>query len=181
MEQNVKRPVEIADAAKACGMPYASERWLGGILTNFRTIRSRLDRLFELEALIESGEIKGYSKKAQSRLNREYRKIYRNLSGVRDMNRLPEAIIVVDPQKEHNCVHEAHVLGIKVVGLIDTDSDPDLVDLPIPGNDDGMRSIKLILSHLVEAVLEGKPQTGNKDDSAPAETEEEEYKPIPSI
>lgn len=169
---------EIADAAKACGMPYCSERWLGGILTNFRTIRSRLERLEHLENLMETGEINSYSKKAQSRLTREYRKMHRNLSGIRDMNRLPEAIVVVDPQKEHNCVHEAHVLGIKVVGLIDTDSDPDVVDLPIPGNDDSMRSIKLILSHVTEAILNGRPDAPQKED---APVEEDDYKPIPSI
>jgi len=147
-------PVE--QAATACGMPYVTERWLGGTLTNFRTIRSRLRRLEELEALEASGQLASYSKKMQSTLNRERTKIFRNLSGIRDMNRLPEVLVVIDPKKEKNAVHEARILGIKVVALIDTDSDPDVVDLPIPGNDDSIRSIHLILQHLSEAVNAGK-------------------------
>lgn len=148
----------IVEAGEKTGMPFVAERWLGGTLTNFRTIRNRLNRLSELEALKESGELDTYSKKAQSRLLREYRKIHRNLGGIREMNRLPEVVVVIDPQKEHNAVHEAHLLGIKVVALIDTDSDPDVVDLPIPGNDDSMRSIKLITDHLADAIVKGRSQ-----------------------
>ncbi len=167
------------EAATECGMPYVTERWLGGTLTNFRTVRSRLNRLEELEALDESGELATYSKKRQSSLTRERRKIHRNLSGVRDMNRLPEAIVVVDPRKEKNCIHEAQILGIKVVALIDTDSNPDVVDLPIPGNDDSIRSIRLILQHLSEAVLEGKSQIPSKpkDD----DDQMDEPKAVPSL
>lgn len=146
----------VANAAKKCGMPYVNERWLGGTLTNFRTIRSRLKRLEELEGLETGGEMATYSKKRQSTLTRERKKIFRNLSGIRDMNRLPEALVIVDPGKEKNAVKEARILGIKIVALIDTDSDPDLVDLPIPGNDDSIRSIDLILSHVAEAIAEGK-------------------------
>jgi small subunit ribosomal protein S2 len=146
----------LANAARKCGMPYVNERWLGGILTNFRTIRSRLKRLEELEGLETSGEMATYSKKRQSTLTRERKKIFRNLSGIREMNRLPEALVIVDPGKEKNAVKEARILGIKIVALIDTDSDPDLVDLPIPGNDDSIRSIDLILSHVAEAIAEGK-------------------------
>jgi len=115
-----------------CAMPYVSDRWLGGTLTNFRTIRSRLTRLEELEALKKSDEISTYSKKMQSALNREYRKMYRNLNGIRTMNRLPECLLVVDPRKEKNAIGEARKLGIATVALIDTDCDPDEVDLPIP-------------------------------------------------
>jgi small subunit ribosomal protein S2 len=129
---------------------------LGGTLTNFRTIRSRLKRLEELESLETSGELAGYSKKRQSALNRERKKIFTNLSGIRELNRLPEAIMVVDPRRETNAVKECRLLGVKVVALIDTDSDPDTVDLPIPGNDDSIRSINLILQHLADAVIEGK-------------------------
>lgn len=167
----------VREAAEACGMPYVTERWLGGILTNFRTVRSRLDRLQELERMIESGEMESYSKKMQSTLNREYRKIHRNLNGIRDMNRLPETLVVVDPKKEHNAIHEAHLIGAKVVSLIDTDSDPDQVDLPIPGNDDSIRSIRLILGYLTDAVKQGKS-------SRPEEQKEEtgdEPKAIPSL
>jgi small subunit ribosomal protein S2 len=138
-----------------CAMPYVSERWLGGTLTNFRTIRSRLGRLEELEGLINSDKIGTYSKKMQAALNREYRKVFRNLNGMRTMNRLPEVVVVIDPNKEKNAIHEARKLGIATVALIDTDCDPDIVDLPIPGNDDGIRSIETILKHLSDAVIVG--------------------------
>jgi small subunit ribosomal protein S2 len=138
-----------------CGMPFVAERWLGGALTNFRTVRSRLGRLEELESLRDSEELDNYSKKMQSALNREYRKMYRNLNGLRTMNRLPECIVVVDPKKEKNAIREARKLGITTVALIDTDCDPDDVDLPIPGNDDGIRSIEVIIRSLADAVLVG--------------------------
>jgi small subunit ribosomal protein S2 len=146
----------IERAALACGMPFVSERWLGGALTNFRTVRSRLGRLEELESLRTSDELSTYSKKMQSALNREYRKMYRNLNGLRTMNRLPECIVVVDPNKEKNAIREARKLGIASVALIDTDCDPDDVDLPIPGNDDGIRSIEIVVRHLSEAISEGR-------------------------
>ena len=130
--------VGIADAiareSARCGMPYVSERWLGGALTNFRTIRSRLGRLEELETLRSSEDLSNYSKKMQSALNREYRKMYRNLNGMRTMNRLPECVVVFDPNKERNAIREARKLGITTVALIDSDCDPDDVDLPIPGD-----------------------------------------------
>ena len=144
--------------AERCGMPFVNDRWLGGTLTNFRTIRSRLTRLEELEALRESEEINSYSKKMQSALNREYRKMFRNLNGIRTMSRLPECLVIVDPKKEKNAVHEARKLGIATVALIDTDCDPDVVDLPIPGNDDSMRSIEMIVGMLADAVNSGKSQ-----------------------
>ncbi|WP_237227318.1 30S ribosomal protein S2 [Rubinisphaera sp. JC750] len=169
----------IRECAQACGMPYVSERWLGGMLTNYRTIRNRIKRLEELESLQESGEMATFSKKAQSKLMREYRKINRNLGGIRDLNRLPEAIVVIDPTKEHNAVKEAHILGIKVVALIDTDSDPDEVDLPIPGNDDSMRSIRLIVSHLADAVAAGKSTVPQKEDAQ--QQEDDAMKPVPSV
>ena len=138
-----------------CRMPYVSERWLGGTLTNFRTIRSRLSRLEELEVLRSSDDLANYSKKMQSALNREYRKMYRNLNGMRTMNRLPECVVVIDPKKEKNAISEARKLGIITVALIDTDCDPDLVDLPIPGNDDSIRSIEVVMKQLADAVLAG--------------------------
>ncbi len=148
----------IEREAQRCGMPFVSERWLGGTLTNFRTIRDRLSRLEELEAIRQGEAIQSYSKKMQSTLNREYRKIYRNLNGMRTMTRLPECMVVVDPNKEKNAVKEAKKLGIAVVSLIDTDCDPDMVDLPIPGNDDSMRSIELITKLLADAIAAGKAQ-----------------------
>jgi small subunit ribosomal protein S2 len=138
-----------------CKMPFVSERWLGGCLTNFRTIRSRLTRLEEVEKIRSGEEIATYSKKAQSALSREYRKMYRNLNGIRTLNRMPECLVIVDPNKEKNAVKEARALGITTVALIDTDCDPDQVDLPIPGNDDGIRSIELLMRHLSEACLIG--------------------------
>jgi len=149
-------------AAERCGMPYVNDRWLGGTLTNFRTIRSRLTRLEELERIRESEEINSYSKKMQSSLNREYRKMYRNLNGMRTMNRLPECMVIIDPKKEKNAVKEARKLGIATVALIDTDCDPDLIDLPIPGNDDSMRSIDLIMNILADAIAEGKASAATK-------------------
>ena len=146
----------IAREAERCQMPYVNDRWLGGTLTNFRTIRSRLGRLEELENIRTSDELSKYSKKMQSALNREYRKMYRNLNGMRTMSRLPECVMVVDPNKEKNAVREARKLGITTLALIDTDCDPDTVDLPIPGNDDGIRSIELVASLLADAVIEGK-------------------------
>jgi small subunit ribosomal protein S2 len=155
--------------ATRCGMPYVAERWLGGCLTNFRTIRSRMSHLEELEKTLGGEELETYSKKMQATLNREYRKIFRNLNGIRTMNRTPEALVVIDPTKEKNAVREARTLGITTVALIDTDSNPDLVDLPIPGNDDGIRSIDVILRQLADAVLAGKKliKTDKEKDVAP--------------
>jgi small subunit ribosomal protein S2 len=147
----------IEREALRCGMPFVNDRWLGGTLTNFRTIRSRLTRLEEVEALRnDADKFDTYSKKMQSALNREYRKMFRNLNGIRTMNRLPECLVIVDPKKEKNAVSEAQKLGVATVSLIDTDCDPDLVDLPIPGNDDSMRSIELIVKMLSDAIVAGK-------------------------
>ncbi len=129
----------LIEQCNRSGMPYVTERWLGGTLTNFRTIRSRLERLEELENTLDGEQALSYSKKMISTLTRERRKIERNLSGIRHMNRLPEALLVIDPRREHIAVAEARKLGIKVVALLDTDCDPDMIDLPIPGNDDSMR------------------------------------------
>lgn len=142
--------------AERCGMPFVSERWLGGTLTNFRTIRSRMSRLEELEQIRNSAELQSYSKKMQSALAREYRKMFRNLNGIRTLNRLPQCLVIVDPIKEKNAVREARAMGITSIALIDTNCDPDDVDLPIPGNDDGIRSIELIVQHVADAVLQGK-------------------------
>ena len=152
--------------AERCGMPYVSERWLGGALTNFRTIRSRMGGLEELEAIRGSEKLESYSKKAQSSLNREFRKIHRNLNGMRTMNRLPECLVIVDPNKEKNAVLEAKNLGITTVSLIDTNCNPDSIDLPIPGNDDGIRSIELIMSHMADAVLAGRKDVVAKNEGA---------------
>lgn len=150
--------------ASRCQMPFVNDRWLGGTLTNFRTIRSRLARLEELEAIRSGSELDTYSKKMQSALNREYRKMFRNLNGMRSMSQLPRCLFVVDPKKEKNAVREAKKLGIATIALIDTDCDPDWVDLPIPGNDDGIRSIELIVSLLADAALAGRAEVGPTKD-----------------
>ncbi|MCA9238836.1 MAG: 30S ribosomal protein S2 [Planctomycetales bacterium] len=153
--------------AGRCGMPYVSERWLGGTLTNFRTIRDRLSHLEGMEAVRNSPDtLSTYSKKAQASLNREYKKVFRNLNGMRTMSRLPECLVVIDPKKEKNAVKEAQKLGIAVVSLIDTDCDPDTVDLPIPGNDDSMRSIEMIVKILADAVMAGKSQQAMQQQAA---------------
>lgn len=146
----------VRTQADRCGMHYVSERWLGGTLTNFRTVRSRLQRLEELEGYEASGELDSFSKKMKSTLQREKRKITRNLGGIRRMERLPRALVIVDVRREHLAVKEARKLKIPTVCLIDTDSDPDYADIPIPGNDDAMRAVELMLSQLADAVEEGK-------------------------
>lgn len=145
----------IREQSGRCGMPFVVERWLGGTLTNFRTIRSRLSRLDELEAAEADGTALEYSKKMIATRSRELKKIKRNLEGIRTMTRLPGALVVIDVHREHNAVKEAKKLKIPTVCLIDTDSDPDFADVPIPGNDDAMRAIETILIHLADAVLEG--------------------------
>lgn len=144
--------------AQQCNMPYVAERWLGGTLTNFDTIRKRLARLEELDRMEQEGTLEGMGKKYASALRREKKKIDRNLEGIKSMVRMPSALIIVDPKKEHNALKEAAKLGIPTICLIDTDSDPDLVDIIIPGNDEAMRSIEVICSKLAEAVAEGRAE-----------------------
>ena len=144
-------------------LPYVTERWLGGTLTNFRTIRERLKRLIELEGLVESGEIKTYSKKMESQLMREMRKVHRNLNGIRNMSKLPGAVVAVDVNREVNALREARNLGIPTICLIDTDGDPDFADIPIPGNDDSMRSIDVVVRELCAAVVDGRTLRPQKD------------------
>ena len=148
--------MQVQQQAARVGMPYVTERWLGGTLTNFRTIRSRLARLEELEKAEEDGTALEYSKKMIASRAREARKIKRNLQGLREMQKLPGALVIIDVHRERNAVREAKKLGIPTICLIDTDSDPDYADIPIPGNDDAIRSIQTILEHLADAVEVGK-------------------------
>ncbi|HYF48003.1 MAG TPA: 30S ribosomal protein S2 [Planctomycetota bacterium] len=145
----------ITTHALRCGMPYVAERWLGGTMTNLATIRLRVQRLLELENLEATGEINTYSKKMQSSINREKRKIKRNLDGIRNMNGLPGALFIIDPNVEHNAVLEARRLSIPVIAMLDTDSDPTEIDLPIPANDDAIRSIDLVVAKVADGCLEG--------------------------
>jgi small subunit ribosomal protein S2 len=149
--------------SRRCGMPSVTERWIGGTLTNFNTVREQLGRLEQLEAMESDGTLERHKKKQQSMLRREMRKIQRNLEGVRELHGLPAAIVVVDPRREENCLREAQRMNVPVVCLLDTDCDPDLVDIPIPGNDDAMSSVQVILQRLSDAVIEGR---ANMDESA---------------
>jgi len=149
------KPLVAAEAARS-GMHYVNERWLGGTLTNFPTIMSRLKRLEELEALDTTGAINDYSKKMVSSIKREKKKILRNLEGIRNMKRKPDALVVIDPRHEHICVREAKKLGVPVIALLDTDCDPDNCDVAIPGNDDAFRSISVVIGRLADAMLKGR-------------------------
>jgi small subunit ribosomal protein S2 len=157
----------VEGASTKCGMHYVSDRWLGGTLTNFRTIRSRVARLDELEAMQQTGTLESQSKKQASRMKRELRKIKGNMEGIRKMSRLPGAVVVVDGKKEYLALREAKKMGITTVGLIDTDCDPDTVDIVIPANDDSIRAISLILNELAEAVATGKTEAALHKEAAP--------------
>lgn len=146
----------VASEAKRCSMPYVNERWLGGTLTNFATVRSRLKRLEKLEEMESTGKMAELPKKAQSFLQRELRRIRRNLDGIRDMDQLPGALLVIDSRKEYIAVNEANRLGIPIVAVLDTDCDPSKVDIAIPGNDDAMRSVETLLKPLVNSIIDGK-------------------------
>ena len=160
----------VQDVAEATDMHYVADRWLGGTLTNFREIRKRIGRLDELEAMEAEGALDMYSKKQGSSLRREMRKMRRNLGGIRKMTRMPGAMVIVDQRREIIAINEAKKLGIPVVCLLDTDSDPDLVDIPIPGNDDAMRGIAIILNSLGQAISEGKTMQA-KQAEQPEETQ----------
>lgn len=147
----------IRDSARSIGMPYVSERWLGGTLTNIETVRTSVRRLDDIEAAMARPDYHlRESKKQQARHTRERRRILRNLEGVRTMTRMPDAMFVVDPGKEATAVREARIVGIPIIALTDTDCDPDVVNLPIPGNDDGIRAIQAVIGIVVEAIRAGR-------------------------
>jgi small subunit ribosomal protein S2 len=146
----------VVKQAKRVGMHYVSQRWLGGTLTNFKTIRSRLARLNELEQAESSERAATLSKKEKATIEREKKKITRNLDGIRNMTRLPGAMVILDVRREHIAVKEARKLGIPTVCLVDTDSDPEVADIVIPGNDDAMRAIELIVIQIADSIEEGK-------------------------
>lgn len=165
----------VARESARCRMPHVAERWPGGLLTNFGTIRQQLHRLEELESMQQTGEIQLHSKKMISSLRREERRILRNLGGVRDMEKLPGLLVVVDPAREKIAVREAHKLGIPVVALADTDADPDRIDVIVPGNDDSLGAIEIFLVTLSEAVVQAT--TRRMGPSVPKETPAE---PVPA-
>ena len=158
----------IATEAERCGMFYVNERWLGGMLTNFKTIQSRINRLKEIEAMEEDGTFDVLPKKEVINLKKELEKLQKNLGGIKEMKRLPDAIFIVDPKKERICVQEAHALGIELIGIADTNCDPDELDYVIPGNDDAIRAVKLIVSKMADAVIEAN----QGEEAAPAQEEE---------
>ncbi|NLI21939.1 MAG: 30S ribosomal protein S2 [Clostridiales bacterium] len=146
----------IASEAQRCNMFFVNSRWLGGMLTNFRTIRTRVDRLNQIDKMEQSGQLEVLPKKEVIKLMHEREKLEANLGGIREMKRLPGALFVVDPRKEHIAVSEARALGIPIVGIVDTNCDPDEIDYVIPGNDDAIRAVKLIAGKMADAVLEGR-------------------------
>lgn len=160
----------VAEQAIRGGVHYVCERWLGGTLTNFNVVMSRVKRLIELEEMAETGEIEARGKKYASVLRRETAKLTKNLQGIREMKRVPDAMIIIDPRREKNALCEARCLNIPTICFQDTDSDPDGIDIVIPGNDDAMRSIQLVCSTLVDAVLQGqakRPVTPEEAEAAP--------------
>ena len=146
----------IAVEAERCGMYYVNERWLGGMLTNFKTIQSRIARLKAIETMEQDGTFEVLPKKEVIELKKELAKLQKNLGGIKEMKNLPDAIFVVDPKKERICVQEAHTLGIPLIGICDTNCDPEELDYVIPGNDDAIRAVKLIVSKMADAVIEAK-------------------------
>ncbi|MBE5897566.1 MAG: 30S ribosomal protein S2 [Lachnospiraceae bacterium] len=162
----------IKQEAERCGMFYVNERWLGGMLTNFKTIESRIARLKEIEKMEEDGIFDVLPKKEVIKLKKELEKLTKNLGGIKEMGRIPDAIFIVDPKKERICVQEAHALGIPLIGISDTNCDPDELDYVIPGNDDAIRAVKLIVGTMADAVIEAKQGTVETETAEAEESEE---------
>ena len=164
----------VKTEAERCGMYYVNERWLGGMLTNFKTIQSSIDRLKAIEKMSQDGTFEVLTKKEVAKLQKEWDKLEKNLGGIKEMTRIPDAIFVVDPKKEKICVQEAHSLGITLIGIADTNCDPEDLDYVIPGNDDAIRAVKLIVSKMADAIIEanqGEIMTDIEAESAEADAE----------
>ena len=159
----------VAEEATRCGMFYVNERWLGGMLTNFTTIESRIARLKAIEKMAEDGTFDVLPKKEVIELKKEQEKLEKNLGGIKDMKHIPDAIFIIDPKKERICVSEAHALGIPLIGICDTNCDPEELDYVIPGNDDAIRAVKLITAKMADAVIAANQ---GEEVEAPAEAEE---------
>ena len=172
----------IVEEAQRCGMYFVNERWLGGLLTNFTTIQRSLDRLRELESMAEDGRYESLSKKEVARLEKEKRKLHRNLDGIRRMSRLPDAVFVIDTRREKIAVDEARKLRIPVIGLVDTNCDPEDVDYVIPGNDDALRAIRLFVTRIADAVLSGRglKEAAERADEAPQAASASATEPAPA-
>jgi len=175
----------IKDEAERCGQYYVNQRWLGGMLTNYKTISDRIKRLIDIETMKEDGTFEKLTKKEVQNLMHEHDKLEKNLGGIKDMKGMPGAIFIVDPKKEKIAVKEARILGIPVVGIVDTNCDPDEVDYVIPANDDAIRAVKLIAGCMADAIVEANqgesmaeaPEGEEADGDAEAETAEEEAAP----
>ena len=161
----------IKTEAERCGMYYVNERWLGGMLTNFKTIQTRIKRLKEIEAMSEDGTFDVLPKKEVIGLKKEWEKLEKNLGGIKEMKKIPDAIFVVDPKKERICIQEAHTLGIPLIGIADTNCDPEELEYVIPGNVDAIRAVKLIVSTMADAVIEAN-QGESMSEDVPAEDAE---------
>ena len=157
-------------------MYYVNERWLGGMLTNFKTIQSRIKRLKEIERMSQDGTFDVLPKKEVINLKKEWDRLEKNLGGIKEMQRIPDAIFVVDPKKEHICISEAQTLGITLFGICDTNCDPEELDYVIPGNDDAIRAVKLIVSKMADAIIEGKQgeESISAEEAESAAAEEEQ-------
>jgi small subunit ribosomal protein S2 len=167
----------VAEEAQRCGMHFVNQRWLGGLLTNFTTIQRSLTRLRELEAMQTDGRYESLSKKEVAGIEKEKRKIQKNLDGIRQMGKLPDAVFVIDTRKEQIAVDEARKLKIPVIGIVDTNSDPEQVDYVIPGNDDALRSIRLFTSRIADAIVAGRSMR----ESARAEAADGEQTGRPAV
>jgi len=163
----------VKSEAERCGMYYVNERWLGGMLTNFKTIQGRINRLKQIETMAEDGTFDVLPKKEVIEIKKEWAKLEKNLGGIKNMKKIPDAIFVVDPKKERICIQEAHTLGIPLIGIADTNCDPEELDYVIPGNDDAIRAVKLIVAKMADAVIEANQGVQMDDaDVVAAETEE---------
>ena len=162
----------IRTEAERCGEFFVNERWLGGMLTNFKTIQSRIARLKEIETMEADGTFDVLPKKEVIELRKELVKLQKNLGGIKEMKRIPDAIFIVDPKKERICVQEAHTLGIPLIGICDTNCDPEELDYVIPGNDDAIRAVKLIVSKMADAVIEANQGQTDAEGEIQAESEE---------
>ena len=167
----------IQTEAERCGMYFVNQRWLGGMLTNFKTIKSRVETLKKYEKMEADGTFEVLPKKEVVKIKKEMEKLQKNIGGVKEMKRLPDMIFVVDPRKEHICIQEAHALGIPLVGIADTNCDPEELDYVIPGNDDAIRAVKLIVSKLADAVIEAN-QGADAESMAAAEAETAEAETV---
>ncbi|HJW14061.1 MAG TPA: 30S ribosomal protein S2, partial [Thermoanaerobaculia bacterium] len=169
----------IYEEANRCGMFYVNTRWLGGTLTNFSTIRKSIHRLKEIEGVLAQEDNENLTKKERLRLEREKEKLEKNLTGIKEMDELPDALFVIDPKQEYIAVKEANILGIPVVAVVDTNCDPDVIDHVIPGNDDAIRAIRLFTSRVSDAVLEGLH--AHEERGGPAEADEESRPRTPEL